>query len=223
MDALRLLFQRLLSVPWGTAFDWTRWSEGSRDLGVDHRTVARTYEGPSLSARHSQKQPVLAARHSALFERFLAAVRVPDYSITTERSYLGWIDRFLLFHSDRPLESLGESDVGSFLEDLAVIRKVAGATQGQALNALVFFFARVLERPLGEIGPYARPHRPRRVPQPLSAGEVQRLLSRMDGMAGLIARLMYGSGMRLMECVRLRVQDIDFDYHQVIVRGGKGN
>jgi len=132
VDALRLLFQKVLAVPWSAQFDWRRWSDGSKELGVDHRTVARTCEKTRALGGKAKKAPGLAARHPEIYGRFLAAARIPDYSISTERSYLGWIDRFLLRHSDHPLESLGEAHVRSCLEDLAVMRKVAGATQGQA-------------------------------------------------------------------------------------------
>jgi site-specific recombinase XerD len=165
----------------------------------------------------------LARSAPALYRKFLAAIRIPDYSVNTERSYLGWICRFLRFHNGAPPERLSEAEVASFLEHLAVRLKVAGATQAQALNALVFFFARVVERPLGDIGPFQRPNRPRRVPTVLSVAEVERLLALVPGMKGLMARLMYGTGMRVMECVRLRVLDLYFDYRQVTVRGGKGN
>ncbi|MES9857020.1 MAG: site-specific integrase [Sedimenticola sp.] len=92
-----------------------------------------------------------------LYRKFVAACRVPHYSISTEKSYLGWINRLLFFHLDSLPESWAEHDEASFLEHLAVKRKIAGATQALALNALVFFFARVLERPLGDIGPFNRP------------------------------------------------------------------
>jgi integron integrase len=112
--------------------------------------------------------------------------------------------------------------VSSFLEHLAVQRKVSGATQAQALNALVFFFARTLEKPLGDIGAFKRPKPYKRIPTVLSRREVARILAQTQGMTGLMVRLMYGTGMRVMECARLRILDLDFDYRQITVRAGKG-
>ncbi len=221
VDALRLLFAHVLKPAWAGGFDWNRWLIEARELERDHATVARTYER-ALEQAVSDSRNLLAQASRALYRRFLAAVRVPDYAVNTERSYLGWINRFLRLHRGTPPGDLGPPAVAAFLEYLAVRRKVAGATQAQALNALVFFFARVLGRPLGDIGPYARPKRARRVPTVLSPGEVETLLAGMDGTAGLVARLLYGTGMRVMECVRLRVLDIDFAYHQIVVRGAKG-
>jgi len=110
-----------------------------------------------------------------------------------------------------------------FLRYLALKHKVSGATQAQALNALVFFFARVLEKPLGDIGPFARPNRPKRIPIVLDQTEVTRLLSQVTGMKSLMLRLMYGTGMRVTECVSVRVLDVDFPYKQIVVRASKGN
>jgi integron integrase len=112
--------------------------------------------------------------------------------------------------------------VRTYLDYLAVEREVAASTQNQALNALVFFYGQVLRKPLGEMEEFARAKRPRRLPEVMTRDEVQRLLSKMDGIPGLMAGLMYGSGIRLMECVRLRVKDIDFARHQIMVRDGKG-
>jgi len=219
VDALRLLFSHLLKAPWAGEFDWAHWLTDGVRLANDHPTVARSFEssGESPGGRHR-----LAQRHPELHRRFVAAVRLSDYSINTEQSYASWINRFLLFHRDTDPGDCGEGEVAAFLEHLAVRRKVAGATQAQALNALVFFFAQVVQRPLGEIGPFKRPTRARRIPVVLSPHEVTQLLDAIDGMKGLMARLMYGSGLRVMECVRLRVQDLDFDYQQVTVRCGKG-
>jgi len=221
VDALRLLFAHLLKLPWAAGFDWDRWSMGARSLGVDHPTVARTYEMIDKAVQSADN--LLGKRHPDLYRRYLVAVRLPHYSPNTEKSYLGWINRFLRFHGDRHPCKCAEPEVASFLEHLALKRKVAGATQGQALNALVFFYSKVLEQPLGQIGPYRRPKIPRRLPTVLSPTEVQAMFAHLRGMPELMIRLMYGTGMRVMECCRLRVLDLDFEYRQVIVRAGKGN
>ena len=220
VDALRLLFSHMLRLAWCRDFDWDYWLDGGRGLGSTHPTVAREYEGAAVD--EPDENNLLGQAYPAIWRKFLAAVRIPGYSINTERTYLGWINRFPGFHRKRSPQSCAEPEVASFLEHLAVQRKVAVATQSQALNALVFFFARVLEQPLGEIGPFQRPRRPRRLPTVLSPDEVQALFTHVHGQNGLMIRLMYGTGMRLMECVRLRVQDVDFAYSSITVRAGKG-
>ena len=165
-DALRLLFCHLLRPAWAAEFDWNHWMEGSRSLGNDHPTVARSYERAAEDAANPRNR--LAGRHPEIYRRFLTTMRMSDLAFNTERSYLDWINRFLRFHENRPLDECSEAECASFLEYLVLQRKVAASTQSQALNALVFFFAKVLERPLGEIGTYARSKRPRRIPTVLS-------------------------------------------------------
>ncbi len=121
-----------------------------------------------------------------------------------------------------PKELNAPTAVKTYLDYLAVEREVSAGTQNQALNALVFFFGQVLEKPRGEIEEFIRAKRTRRLPEVMTREEVQRLLSKMGGVTGLMAGLMYGSGLRLMECVRLRMKDIDFARHQIMVRDGKG-
>ncbi|MFC1684142.1 integron integrase [Pseudomonadota bacterium] len=220
VDSLRLLFCHLLKIPWAANFDWDFWLTAALPLGNDHPTVARTYEMNSQVVENPKNY--LGKEFPELYRKFLAAVRIPDFSINTERSYLGWIIRFLQFHQNTLPQHCAEPEVASFLEHLAVRRKVAGATQAQALNALVFFFARVLEQPLGEIGPFKRPKKPKRIPTVLSPSEIEQILSRIDGVKGLMCRLMYGTGMRVMECAHLRILDLDFPYKQIIVRASKG-
>jgi integron integrase len=162
-------------------------------------------------------------RFSKLIEAAKAEVRSRHYSYRTETSYLDWIRRFIAFHDyanpgglDAPVA------VKTYLDYLALEREVTASTQNQALNALVFFYGEVLQKPIGEIEEFARAKRPRRLPEVMTRDEVERLLSKMSGITGLMAGLMYGSGLRLMECVRLRVKDIDFARHQIMVRDGKG-
>ncbi len=220
VEALRLLFCHLLRLAWAKSFDWENWSVGAQSLGKDHPTVARSYEVIDKSVDESENY--LGKRFPDIYRKFLVAVRIPDYSINTEKSYLGWIVRFLHFHPERHPYNCSEPEVASFLEYLAIKRKVAGATQAQALNALVFFFTKVLERPLGEIGPFKRPKQPKRLPTVLSTRELELIFSHLHGMSGLMVRLMYGTGMRIMECVRLRILDLDFEYRNIAVRQSKG-
>ena len=217
LDAARLLFAYLLKVPWASDFKWDRWlEERSQPPAIDPPTKSGD-EVPSITPGNR-----LGKDHPELYQRFISAIRLPDYSINTERSYLTWINRFLLFHGGTHPHDCAEPEIAAFLEHLALRRKVAASTQGLALNALVFFFGRVLERPLGDIGPFKRPTKPRRLPTVLSPQEISAVCAGIGGMKGLMVRLMYGSGLRVTECVRLRVQDLDFDYRQITIRLSKG-
>ncbi len=219
VDALRLLYSHYLLVPWAVKFDWAYWSSSSVRLESDHVTIARTYEMIDKAVDSPKKY--IAEQFPEIYRQFLVAIRMPGYSINTEKSYLGWINRFLRFHDGVHPNLLREPQAASFLEHLTLKRKVAGATQAQALNALVFFFAHVLEQPLGQIGAYQRPSRPRRIPTVLSPTEISALFNEISGIKGLMIQLMYGTGMRVIECVRLRILDIDFS--QIVIRAGKGN
>jgi len=158
-----------------------------------------------------------------LIQAVKTEVRTRHYSYRTETSYLDWIRRFIAFHDYAdPTELDASTAVKTYLDYLAVEREVAASTQNQALNALVFLYGEVLGKPVGEIGEFVRAKGPRRLPEVMTRDEVQRLLSKMSGVTGLMAGIMYGSGLRLMECVRLRVKDIDFAQHQIMVRDGKG-
>jgi integron integrase len=150
------------------------------------------------------------------------AIRVRHLSIRTEEAYIGWIKRFIVFHSKRHPAELGEPEVASFLTHLAVQGQVAASTQNQALNALVFLYANVLNRPLGECTGIVRAKQPQRLPVVLTPAEVAAVLGKLSGVHWLIACLQYGSGLRLLESIRLRVKDLDFDHRAVIVRDGKG-
>ena len=220
VDALRLLFSHMLKCEWAKSFDWNHWHEAAQPVGNDHPTVARSYESKTAGAEKPGN--VLGQKHPDIYTRYIAAIRVAGLATNTEQSYLSWINRFLRFHKNKLPDYGAESEVASFLEYLAVKRKVVGATQAQALNALVFFYARTLEQPLGDIGNFKRPKPHVRVPTVLSRREVELILNTLTGQTGTMVRLMYGSGMRVMECVRLRIMDLDFDYQQITVHDGKG-
>jgi integrase len=145
---------------------------------------------------------------SPFLERVRAAVRMRHYSIRTEQAYLHWVRRFILFHQRRHPEQMGEAEVAAFLSDLALRGRVAPATQNQALNALAFLYRAVLDRPLAEIGGIVRARRRERLPVVLTTDEVGRLLSHLSGDIWLVACLQYGSGLRLLESVRLRIKDL---------------
>jgi integron integrase len=130
--------------------------------------------------------------------------------------------RFVTFHALKSPRDLGPEAVKEYLEYLAVARKVSASTQNQALNALVFLYEQVMGEPLGTVGEFTRAKRPKRLPVVLTREEVNRLLGVLTGTYRLMAGLLYGSGLRLMECMRLRVKDVDFAHHQIVVRDGKG-
>ncbi len=159
---------------------------------------------------------------SPFLDRVREVIRTRQYSIRTEEFYTHWVKRFILFHDKRHPKELGETGVAEFLTHLAVKRQVSPATQNQALNALVFLYRHVLDRPLGDILGTVRAKRPERLPVILTRTEVRQLFAHLDGPHWLPACLLYGSGLRLMECIRLRVKDLDFDHRAITVRCGKG-
>jgi len=149
-------------------------------------------------------------------------LRVNHYSVRTEEAYVGWIRRFILYHSKKHPREMGALEVELYLTHLAVGEKVSTNTQKQALNALVFLYHRVLQKPLGQFRDISRPKKPQRRPLVLSKNEVEQILRVMSGTHQLIATLLFGTGMRLLECLRLRVKDVDLAINQIVVRDGKG-
>lgn len=222
VDALQLLIVDLAQVPAGNAVDWDYWKEAVGPLEANHPTVAREQgAAPTGAEIPAGPHPASSRDASPILEVMTRTLRARHYSIRTEQTYIDWCRRFLRFFPETPPEDLGDEDVQRFLTHLAVERTVAASTQNLALNALGFLFKEVLERPLDTLQ-FTRAKRPSRLPVVLTRDEAKRLLESLDGTFGLMAGLMYGTGMRLMECVRLRVQDVDFHYHQILVRDGKG-
>lgn len=158
-----------------------------------------------------------------LLDRVRDALRVHHYSRRTERAYVAWIRRYILFHGKRHPAEMGAEEVSRFLTALAVEARVSASTQNQALAALLFLYAQVLGNRLPWLDDLVRATRPRRLPVVLSRDEVRAILERLDGTPRLMTALLYGTGMRLLECARLRIKDVDFGANQVIVRGGKGD
>jgi integron integrase len=172
-------------------------------------------EKPPLAGHASSAQP-------RLLDQVRTAIRRKHYSYRTEQTYIHWIKRFIYFHGVRHPRDMGEAEVTAFLNSLVAGRGLAAATQNQALSSLLFLYREVLARPLAWLDGLARAKRPARVPTVLTAGEAQRLLACLDGMKWLMASLLYGAGLRLRECLTLRVKDVDFEYRQIVVRDGKG-
>jgi len=157
-----------------------------------------------------------------LLDRLRDVIRAKHYSRRTEKTYRYWVRYFIFFHGKRHPEGMGGAEITSFLNWLASERNVAAATQNQALNALLFLYRHVLERDLPWLEGLVRAKRPVRLPVVLSEAEVRRLLAGLEGVRWLMASLLYGAGLRLQECLQLRVKDVDFAYRQVFVRDGKG-
>jgi integron integrase len=151
-----------------------------------------------------------------------AAVRARHYSRRTEESYVGWIKRFILFHGKKHPSSMGGDEVNAFLTSLAVEGQVAASTQSQALSALLFLYRHVLEEPLPWIDNIVRARRTFRIPVVLTPGEVRKLIDEIDGVSKLVALLLYGGGLRLLEALRLRVKDVNFARGELFIRDPKG-
>jgi integrase len=165
---------------------------------------------------------VVSEKKPKLLDRVRSDLRAKHYSIRTEKAYIDWIRRFILFHSKRHPNEMGEQEISAFLTHLAVDRHVAASTQNQAFCALLFLYQQVLQRKLDFIDDVARVKRPAKIPVVFTREEARTILDHLHGEYQLMSELLYGSGLRLMECVRLRVKDIDFGYGHIIVRDGKG-
>ena len=157
-----------------------------------------------------------------LLDQVRDAIRLRHLSLRTEEAYLGWIRRFILFHHKRHPKDMGAEEVQAFLSHLAVHAQVAASTQNVALNALLFLYRYVLHQPWPELGPIAHAKRPRRLPTVFTQEEVAAVLAQLHGTSWLMASLLYGAGLCLMECLQLRVKDLDFASQQIIVRNGQG-
>ena len=158
-----------------------------------------------------------------LLDEVRARIRRLNYSIRTEEAYVDWVRRFVLFHDKRHPRDMGGAQIEAFLTHLAVVGRVSASTQNQAKSALLFLYREVLGIDLPWLDDIASARQGKRLPVVLTMAEVQAVLARVTGTTGLMLRLLYGSGLRLMECVRLRVKDVDFGQMQILVRDGKGD
>ncbi|MFQ6127128.1 MAG: integron integrase, partial [Candidatus Heimdallarchaeota archaeon] len=157
-----------------------------------------------------------------LLDRVGASMRVRDYSPRTIQAYTHWIKRFILFHNKTHPAQMGEKEITTFLTDLAVKQKVSPSTQNQALQALIYLYKNVLNKPLGWVN-IPRSRRSPHIPMVYSRREVKEILSHTDDVYRLILQLVYGAGLRLSECLRLRIKDVDFEQSHIVVRDGKGH
>ncbi|MDA3936663.1 MAG: integron integrase [Actinomycetota bacterium] len=164
----------------------------------------------------------MTTRPPKLLDRMHTTLQSRHYSPRTEKAYCLWVKRYIYFHHVRHPNEMGEAEINEFLTHLAVEEKVSSSTQNQALAALLFLYRYVLNRPLGDLGDVIRARKPQHVPVVMTPEEVTAVLAELDGEMLLMASLLYGSGLRLSECLRLRVQDIDFAGGEITVRNGKG-
>lgn len=171
---------------------------------------------PSLPEKTTSPNP------PKLLDQVVAKIRFKHYSRRTEQAYSHWIKRYILFHGKRHPKEMGAAEIEAFLSALATDRNVTASTQNLALSSILFLYREVLEIDLPWLDNIVRAKKPKRLPTVLSEEEVKRLLACTEGMPGLVARLLYGTGMRLMEALRLRVKDVDFDRREILVRDGKG-
>jgi len=161
-------------------------------------------------------------RKPKLMDRLHEALRSRHYSRRTEQTYCHWVKRFIFFHKVRHPAEMAEPEINAFLIHLAVKEKVSASTQNQALSALLFLYRHVIGREVGDLGKVIRARKPKRLPVVMTRDEVKDVLSNLTDDKWLMSSLMYGAGLRLMECLRLRVQDIDFSRNEILVRDGKG-
>jgi len=213
-DSLRILYQIFFDLEWAHTWSWPVSS------AVQKRVSQRLT--PDEQMPDAPKRDEVAAKFGDVLEKISNEVKVRHYSPRTERTYLDWAMRFISFHNCKPLESFSAGDVSEYLQYLALRREVSASTQNQALNALVFMFKHALKMEPGDFGDYARAKPHRRLPDVLSKDEACRLLDAMSGATRLMGMLLYGAGLRLVECISLRVKDIDFGAWQIVVRSGKG-
>lgn len=158
-----------------------------------------------------------------LLDQVREALRTKHYSYRTEKTYVDWIKRYIIFHKKQHPKDLGVEEIRAFIAYLATDRKVATSTQNQALSAILFLYRIVLEQETNLPPGLLNPSRPKRLPVVLTHAEAMSIITSMRGVPRIMTKILYGSGLRLMECMRLRVRDIDFEHHQIIVRGGKGD
>jgi integron integrase len=183
--------------------------------------ISKAASGSSLEEQKLYHQSH-ATKKPRLLEQLRQALRSRHYSHRTEQTYCQWVKRFIYFHKVRHPAEMAEPEINAFLTHLAVKERVSASTQNQALSELLFLYRHVLNRKIGDLGEAIRDRKPKRLPVVMTREEVKLILSYLKGDRWLMANLMYGAGLRLRECIRLRVQDVDFAANQIIVRDGKG-
>jgi integron integrase len=230
--ALRFLDRRQTAGTWvahnpnvRTLLEATGDMDEDRSRSAAHASADDAAPAKPVGAARGRALPPASTDESKtprLLDRVRLATRVRHYSRRTERAYVGWTRRYVLFHQKRHPSEMGAAEVGTFLNHLATERKVSAATQNQALCALVFLYRHVLDMEIAQMDGLVRAKRPVHLPVVLTPGEAAAVLRKMTGVTSLMGALLYGSGLRLLECCRLRVKDIDFERREITIRDGKG-
>jgi len=175
------------------------------------------------------RKPVLtnslasSAPKPKLLDQVREAIRTRHYSERTEKAYVHWIKRFIFFHNKRHPMEMAESEIAEFLSSLATAGRVSASTQNQAFNSLLFLYHDVLNKQIGRVAGVVRAKRPHRLPVVLTKAEVKKVIDHMNGVPRLMVILLYGAGLRLMECCSLRIKDVDFSRNEIVIRAGKGD
>ena len=178
---------------------------------------------PKKSPQPNSSIPATPQKGKKLMDQVGDALRTKHYSYRTEQTYKDWIKRYILFHGKRHPNEMGEAEIRAFIVHLTSERKVAASTSNQALSAILFLYRTVLQIEITPPPDLSSASRPKRLPTVLSQTEAKKVIDLMRGIPRLMTKILYGSGLRVTECLRLRVRDLDFDNHQIIVRGGKGD
>ena len=199
------------SIPIGHAQRW-----------IAHREDAAAQVVSGASSAPAARQPIISPKPK-LLDRVHDAIRTRHMSMRTEEAYVHWIRRYIFFHHKRHPAEMGPDEITQFLTALAVERHVSASTQNQALAAILFLYREVFGRDPGWLDGIVRAKRPQRLPVVLTRSEVSALLSALGGVNWMMAMLLYGAGLRLRECLRLRVKDVEFSRNEIVVREGKGN
>lgn len=221
VHALQLYCTHIARADWAKGFDWRYWLDSAKELERSHSTVAR-HNAPVSSLALSQDRSD-SSENGTIRERLTGELRRRNYSIRTEQAYAAWVDRFMRHQGIIDPSQMGANHIASYLSHLALDLEVSSSTQSQALSALVFLFEQVLGREVGSLSGLVMAKKARRLPTVLTRSEVRGLLAKItEEPFALMAGLLYGTGMRLMECMRLRIKDVDFGYLQILVRDGKG-
>ena len=197
--------------------------QSGMDRPIERIPAPRVIEQPETIPRPPRGRHHPRVDMSALEQTVRTALRTQHYALKTEKAYLHWIRRFVAYHHGKRPSDMNGPQIHQFLSHLAINERVAASTQNQALSAIAFLYRKVVKKEPGDFSDFPRARLPKRLPVVLSRQEVQALLSLMDGPEGLIARMMYGTGMRVSEALRLRIQDLGFDRNEIVVRAGKGD
>lgn len=225
-NAVRILLVKCLRTRESENLDWSRWNTLERTVSGDHPTTAREYTPDELVYLRIRKgkghHAAIRRTHRTLIVRLVTEIRARGYAYRTEEAYEQWVVRYIAFCKGESPDKLGPDDVARYLHDLVVSGNVSASTQNQALNALIFLYKQVLQMPLGQLEDFARSKRKKTIPVVMSRVEVKGLLAELDGWQRDVASLLYGTGMRVMEALTLRVKDIDFAYNRIHVCQAKG-